>query len=394
MRVHLHNTNYTGGCSRHTFFLFMTFQKALAQLQLEIDTAFLYRSLADVQEDASTAEVLRTLAGIEQIHAGHALEKVQSFQPGYPMPGPSRRARLQFRLGGVFGYDFIIANLTSVEREMARSAVKQRAEQGLAPSGMEHNHLRIIEALTPHTSAQVSGTFLSKMEGRHKSVGGNALRAAVLGANDGLVSNMSLVMGVAGAAVNNNTILLTGLAGLLAGAISMALGEWLSVQSSRELFLKQIELEEEELENSPELEEIELALIYRAKGMEKEKAEELARSIIADKSTALDTLVREELGIDQAELGGSAWEAALTSFFLFATGAIIPVFPFFFMSGQMAVWTSIGLSVLGLFGIGSATSLFTGRSVWFSGMRQVLFGLAAAAVTYTVGHLIGVSIAG
>lgn len=372
----------------------MGLSKALEQLQLEVDTAFLYRSLADIQEDSSTGEVLRTLAGIEQSHAQHALEKVQSLKPGFQMPGPSRRAKLQFKLGGVFGYDFIIANLTSVERSLARSTVNKKVELGEPISGFEHNHLQIIESLAPHTSANVSGTFLSKMEGRHKSVGGNALRAAVLGANDGLVSNMSLVMGVAGAAVNNNTILLTGLAGLLAGAISMALGEWLSVQSSRELFMKQIELEEEELEASPEHEEIELALIYRAKGMEKEKAEELAKSIIADKSTALDTLVREELGIDQAELGGSAWEAALTSFFLFAIGAIIPVAPFFFTDGQEAVLISIGLSVIGLFGIGSATSLFTGRSVWFSGIRQVLFGLAAAAVTYGVGHLIGVSIAG
>ena len=365
-----------------------------AQVQLEVDCAFLYESLADIQEDASTAEVLRSLAGIERSHADHFLENIRKTSPDFQLPPPSRRARIQFKLGGIFGYDFIIANLSSVERQMARSTIVQKKQLGEKPNGFEHNHLKILESLSQNSAATVSGGFLSKMEGRHKSVGGNALRAAVLGANDGLLSNMSLVMGVAGAAMANTAILLTGLAGLLAGAISMSLGEWLSVQSSRELFLQQIALEAEELEASPEHEEMELALIYQAKGMEKVKAQELAKEIMCDKETALDTLVREELGIDKSELGGSAWEAALTSFFLFAMGAIIPVIPFFFTSGREAIYISLCLSVLGLFGIGSATSLFTGRSVWFSGTRQVLFGLVAAAITYGVGHMIGVSIAG
>lgn len=218
------------------------------QLQLEIDTAYLYGRLAEIQEDPSTAEVLRKLAGIERSHVEHFLANVRETKPDFKEPPPSRRARLQFKLGGIFGYDFIIANLSSVERMVARSTIEQKLQQGDKPSGFEHNHLRILESLTKHTSANVSGGFLSKMEGRHKSVGGNALRAAVLGANDGLLSNMSLVMGVAGAAMENTAILLTGIAGLLAGAISMALGEWLSVQSSRELFMRQIELEAEELE--------------------------------------------------------------------------------------------------------------------------------------------------
>jgi VIT1/CCC1 family predicted Fe2+/Mn2+ transporter len=367
-------------------------EKLYESLQLEVDTAYLYESLANIQEDASTAEVLRSLSGIEKSHAAHVLQKIRATQPDAQLPPPSRKAKFQFKMGGVFGYDFIIANLSSVERQIARSAIEKKQQSGEKPTGFEHNHLKILESLSQKTSANVSGGFMSKMEGRHKSVGGNALRAAVLGANDGLVSNMSLVMGIAGAAAENNTILLTGLAGLLAGAISMALGEWLSVQSSRELFIKQIALEAEELASSPEHEEMELALIYQAKGMEKEKAADMAKKIMADKDTALDTLVREELGIDKAELGGSAWEAAITSFFLFAIGAIIPVIPFFVTNGTEAIYISIGLSVLGLFGIGSATSLFTGRPVWFSGLRQVLFGLTAAAITFGVGHLIGVSL--
>lgn len=366
----------------------------LESLQLEVDTAYLYESLASIQEESAAAEVLKSLAGIEKGHAEHILAKIRATKPNMQLPPPSRRAKFQFKMGGIFGYDFIIANLSSVERQIARSAVETKLKNGEQPSGFEHNHLKILESLSQRASVNVSGGFMSKMEGRHKSVGGNALRAAVLGANDGLVSNMSLVMGIAGAAAGNDTILLTGLAGLLAGAISMALGEWLSVQSSRELFLKQIALEAEELASSPEHEEQELALIYQAKGMEKSKAAEMAQKIMADKDTALDTLVREELGIDKAELGGSAYEAAITSFFLFAIGAIIPVAPFFFTNGSTAIYISLSLSVFGLFGIGSATSLFTGRPVWFSGLRQVLFGLTAAAVTYGVGHLIGVSMAG
>jgi len=225
-------------------------------------------------------------------------------------------------------------------------------------------------------------------------VGGNALRAAVLGANDGLVSNMSLVMGMAGAAASNSTILLTGMAGLLAGSISMALGEWLSVQSSRELYLQQIALETQELEASPEDELKELILLYRAKGMDAENAKILAEKAFANKDTALNALVVEELGINQEELGGSAWEAAGASFLLFAVGAIIPVSPYFFTSGFTAMCLSVGASVLGLFGIGAVITLFTGKTVLFSGFRQVLFGLAAAAITYGVGSLIGIQMAG
>ena len=232
-----------------------------------------------------------------------------------------------------------------------------------------------------------------QLEGRHRSTGGNALRAAVLGANDGLVSNLSLVMGVAGATLAGNSVLIAGVAGLLAGAISMALGEWLSVQSSRELYTHQIETEKEEIATAPEEEAEELALIYEARGLSPETARALAAQIISRPESAIDTLAREELGIDPSELGGSAWEAAITSFVLFAMGAIIPVAPFIFTSGMPAVYISIALSALGLFGLGAAITLFTGRTVLYSGFRMVVFGLIAAAVTFGIGRLIGISIA-
>jgi len=220
------------------------------------------------------------------------------------------------------------------------------------------------------------------------------LRAAVLGANDGLVSNLSLVMGVAGATLAGQGVLIAGVAGLLAGAISMALGEWLSVQSSRELYEHQIATEAEEIQTSPEEEAEELALIYESRGFDKETAHSLAAKVLENTDTALDTLAREELGVNPEDLGGSAWEAAITSFILFALGAIIPVAPFIFMTGMSAVYLSIGLSTLGLFALGAVITLFTGRTVLCSGMRMVIFGLVAAAVTFGIGRLIGVSISG
>jgi vacuolar iron transporter family protein len=196
-------------------------------------------------------------------------------------------------------------------------------------------------------------------------------------------------MGVAGAQVSANTVLVTGLAGLLAGAGSMAMGEWVSVQSARELAAHQLEIEATEIEEIPDEEREELALIYEAKGLGTEDAQALAARQIAGTSTALDTLAREELGIDPDELGGSAAVAAGTSFVLFSMGAILPVIPYFFLSGTPAVIVSAGLSVAGLFTMGALITVFTGRGALFSGGRQVVIGAAAAALTYVVGRLIG-----
>lgn len=364
------------------------------QIQIEVDTAFLYKSIASIQTDLNLQQVLIALSEIENGHAIRILEMIRKTDTKFNMPPPSFKARLQLKLGALFGYSAIISSLSNVEKEVAKSAIQHKLQKGEQLSGFEHSHLRIIESVNNNAAFNVSGGMLSKLESRHKSVGGNALRAAVLGANDGLVSNMSLVMGVAGAAVANNTILLIGIAGLLAGAISMALGEWLSVQSSRELHLRQIALETEELEASPEDEKKELVLLYQAKGMAITTAYELAEKVFSDKDTALDALIVEELGIDKKELGGSAWEAAIASFILFSVGAIIPVLPYMFYSGKTALYGSLGGSVIGLFCIGAAITLFTGRGVIFSGVRQVLFGLTAAAITYGIGSMIGASLAG
>jgi vacuolar iron transporter family protein len=227
--------------------------------------------------------------------------------------------------------------------------------------------------------------LLAQFEGRHRSAGGNELRAAVLGASDGLTSNLSLVMGVAGATLTGHAVLIAGLAGLLAGAFSMSIGEWVSVQSARELNQHQIAIERQELQEAPKEEQEELALIYQSKGLDEHAARELAANLMQQGTTALDTLAREELGIDPKDLGGSAWGAAITSFFLFALGAIIPVFPFIFTNGLVAVGISLALSMLGLFGIGAGVILTAGSPLWKTGARQVLLGLLAAGITFGLG---------
>jgi vacuolar iron transporter family protein len=201
-------------------------------------------------------------------------------------------------------------------------------------------------------------------------------------------------MGVAGAQLKGNEVLLAGVAGLLAGACSMALGEWLSVKSSRELYQRQIGIEEAEIAANPAEEAEELGLIYESRGLPAERARELANHILSDRSSALETLSREELGIDPRELGGSAGVAAVTSFALFGVGAMIPLFPFFFLHGQPAIGLSVAAGTVGLFVIGGGITLFTGRSILRTGMRQVVFGLLAAAITFGLGRLIGISLAG
>ena len=297
------------------------------------------------------------------------------------------RARVLIALARRFGTQTVLPTLNDLERADSSGYDGQPESRGTAMPAEERSHARLLESLS--SSGGVGGAALGRFEGRHRAASGNALRAAVLGANDGLLSNFSLVMGVAGAQVSAKTVLVTGIAGLLAGAGSMAMGEWVSVTSARELAGHQLEIEAREIEQVPDEEREELALIYEAKGLGAEQARELAARQIADRSTALDTLAREELGIDPEELGGSATVAAATSFVLFALGASVPVIPYVVLSGDLAVLVSALLSVAGLFAIGALITLFTGRGALYSGGRQVIIGGAAAALTYVVGRLIG-----
>jgi VIT1/CCC1 family predicted Fe2+/Mn2+ transporter len=363
--------------------------------QDEVDSAVLYHAMAEGEPDQRLASIYRDLATAEERHAAFWEGQLRTAGAKVPARRPTWRARTLVKLAKRFGPSAVLPSVARGEQANQTIYDHQPETEGTSLRADERSHARLLRQLSgPKARGGMEGGTLARLEGRHRAVGGNALRAAVLGANDGLVSNLSLVMGVAGAALQGNVILVTGLAGLLAGACSMALGEWISVQSSRELAERQLRVEGEELEAQPEEEAEELRLIYQAKGLPEDQARAVADRIMADPDAALDVMAREELGIDPEELGGSAWEAAITSFLLFAFGAAIPVLPFAILSGVAAVVTSVVGSGVGLFAIGAAITLFTGRTVWYSGVRQLLFGLTAAVVTYGVGALIGVSIAG
>jgi VIT1/CCC1 family predicted Fe2+/Mn2+ transporter len=365
-----------------------------ANWQDELNSAALYGALAEVEPQPKLAEVYRRLAAVESEHVLFWERRLAAAGKPTPPRRLSWRTRVLIWLARRFGPAFVLPTVGGMERVDSRDYAAQPESRATALPGQEQAHARLLQTIVGGTPGGLEGSALAQLEGRHRASSGNALRAAVLGASDGLLSNFSLVMGVAGADTSGRTVLVAGLAGLLAGAFSMALGEWISVQSSRELYERQIGVEREELEQSPAEEQEELALIYEAKGLPEQQARALAARLIADPPAALDALAREELGVDPEELGGSAWEAALSSFLLFAVGAILPVIPFLFAGGFGAVAVSVLLSTLGLFGIGAAITLMTGRSVWYSGMRQVLVGLAAAGITYGIGWLIGVSLGG
>jgi len=365
-----------------------------ANLQGEVDGSALYRALSKTEKNPDIAGVYAKLASIEEAHAEFWKSRLRDSGGTVPNLRPGARTRILRWLARRFGPQFVLPTINTLEQLDSGQYDKQPDAAAAGLPAMERSHARIIEAIAGDDPQSLMGGTLARLEGRHRGMGGNALRAAVLGANDGLCSNLSLVMGVAGAALSAHAILVTGLAGLLAGSCSMALGEWLSVNTARESYQRQIDVEAAELEEVPDEEKEELALIYQAKGLPKEQAKALAERLIANKDTALDTLTREELGIDPAELGGSPWTAAATSFFLFAVGAIFPVAPFVFLIGIQAVTASLAVSGVVLFLIGAGTTLFTGRNVLFSGLRQLVIGYAAAAITFGVGDLVGVAIAG
>lgn len=365
----------------------MTKKQFIESIQNEIDASFLYGRIASSEKDPEIASYYRQMSEIEGHHLVKMYEKGKAEGLVSEMPQPSNRAKILDRIGRLLGYGVISNLMIDTEKSISSSVINQKMKTGEKMEGNETRHVTILKSLE-----QLSGERLIRLEGRHRNVGGNALRAGVLGANDGLVSNMSLVMGVAGATDGETAVLIAGLAGLLAGAMSMALGEWISVKSSQELYEKQIRLELEEIENSPEEEMQELVLLYKSKGVPETQAIEMAQKIISDPQAAHEALVREELAINPDELKGSAMTAAIASFLLFAVGAIIPVLPFFWLTGYTSIIWGIATSMVGLFFIGAAITLFTGKSIWFSGFRQVIFGLMAAAVTFGIGKLIGMSI--
>ncbi len=300
-----------------------------SNLSDEIDGAALYAALAAAEKDPVRKDLFLQLAEAESRHAEFWRKKLAAQGIHDIQHVPSLRTRVLARLARRFGPGFVLPSIA--EAEFADRDKYSQQSDAAALSAEERGHAAVVTAALQGDRPPTSiGSDIAHAEPWHRGASGNSLRAAVLGANDGLVSNFCLIMGVAGAGVGNQEILLTGLAGLLAGAVSMALGEWLSVTNSRELARTQIARERMELEQTPDSEQKELALIYQAKGLSREQAQKVAAELMQDKQAALDTLAREELGIDPTQLGGNPWTAAGASFALFVVGAVFPVIPFIF----------------------------------------------------------------
>jgi len=359
----------------------------------ELDSAAVYDTLSAVEEDAERRRIFSELAASEREHARVWHDKLVAHGVTPRSHRRSAKTLLLQSLTRAFGPSLVLPTVAAGEyADRDRYAREPGAEK---LSAQEQQHAAIVQSIVESKSAPSRhwGGQTAAAESWHKSTtSGNDLRAAVLGANDGLVSNFCLIMGIAGAGSTNRTILLTGLAGLVAGACSMALGEWLSVTNARELARTQLAKEADELEHTPEAERHELALIYQAKGVDADEAQRVAEQIMRNHDQALDTLAREELGIDPKELGGNPWSAAAVSFCLFALGAAFPTAAFAWAHGTAAIVQSVLLSAFGLATVGVFTSLFNGRSATFSALRQILIGLVAAAFTAGAGRLLGVSI--
>ncbi len=338
----------------------------LASWREEKRSAWLYRVVAECEHGTPRAALFSELARSAEAQA--AIWQAVITQRGGPPPRafrPDLRARIVARLVRRF------------KPRAMRSVLAAMKIRGMA--------------LYSRAAPRPMPLHREDIGKRHQSgAAGNALRAGVFGVNDGLVSNAALIYGVAGAAPDTAVIVLAGVAGLLAGAFSMAAGEYVSVRAQREMFEYQIGLERDELEQYPDEEAAELALIYAAKGMDPAEARRLADTLMQDPERALDTLAREELGLDPAELA-SPWIAALSSFSAFTAGAALPLAPFLLGAGR-PLPASIALTALGLFAVGASMSLFTGRRALFSGLRMLAIGGAAGLATYGIGAWLGVTL--
>jgi VIT1/CCC1 family predicted Fe2+/Mn2+ transporter len=337
----------------------------------EKESAWLYRQVAAAEADpAKSALFLKLAAAAEEQAAKWQLAAQRESRTSEPRVFvPSLRARIVARL------------LSRFDPRSLRPVLAAMKLRGLS-----------IYSAPLAVAGHAMPTSLAQVGARHRNALGGGLRAAVFGVNDGLVSNVSLVLGVAGAGATSGYVLTAGLAGLLAGALSMAAGEYVSVRSQREMYEYQIALEREELAEYPDEEAEELALIYQARGVALEQARGVSQALLANPDAALDVLAREELGLNPDDLG-SPWQAASSSFIAFALGAAVPLIPFLCgFTGTSATTAAVAITLVALFAVGLGLSLFTGRDALRSAVRMVLIGGGAGAISYLVGHLVGVAI--
>jgi len=345
----------------------------------ERDGAALYEGLAAVERDPERARSFRELAEGERRHAAIWERKLQKAGVALPADRPTSRIRALVWLARRLGTAAVLPMVMEAESGDAAP---------LAEEEKAHRQVLVGMGRGQPTDARAA---IAVRERWHRGGRAGSIRAAIFGMNDGLVSNLSLVLGVAGAGADPHALLITGFAGLLAGASSMAVGEYTSVASQRDLLARQIELERRELAEAPEEEAAELALIFKQKGLTTEQASRTAAELLKNPEHALDTLVREELGLDPADLG-SPWGAASSSFVTFAVGASVPVIPFFFLRGTPAVVVAASAAGLVLAAVGGAVGFLSGTRIWRSVLRMVGLAAVAAGVTYAVGKLFGAAV--
>jgi VIT1/CCC1 family predicted Fe2+/Mn2+ transporter/rubrerythrin len=362
----------------------------LQNLVDERDGAALYEGLARHEKDPAKALSFRELAVAERRHADVWARKLEKQGVTLPPDRPSSRIRVLIWLAHRLGSDAVVPMVLDAE---AGDAEKYDAQGGDASAiADEERAHRVVLAGMGQDKPTGARELIAVRERWHGASGrAGSIRAAIFGMNDGLLSNLSLILGVAGAGVEPHTVVLTGFAGLMAGSFSMAAGEYTSVASQRDLLARQVALEKREIEEAPEEEAAELALIFKQKGLSTEEASRVAAGLLKNPAAAADTLVREELGLDPDDLG-SPMGAAVSSFAMFAVGAMIPIVPFLLTSGLPAVVTSSILAGLVLAGVGGFVGFLSGTSITRSAARMLGLGVLAAGVTYAVGRLFGASV--
>ncbi len=362
----------------------------LQNLQDERDGAALYEGLAAVEKNADRAASFAELAHGERRHAEVWRRKLEKAGVPVPPDRPSSRIRTLLWIARRLGSDAVIPYIVANEAGDADKYAKQGGDDATPMAEEERAHQQVLTGLGGDRPLEARAAIATR-ERWHRGGRGGSLRAAIFGVNDGLLSNLSLVLGVAGAGADSHTLMVTGFAGLLAGAFSMAVGEFTSVASQRDILARQVELERRELAEAPEEETAELALIFQQKGLSADHAARTAAELLKNPEHALDTLVREELGLDPDDLG-SPWGAAGSSFGTFAVGAFIPVVPFFFLQGTPAMLVASAASAVVLAGVGGLVGFLAGTPAWRSAARMVGLAALAGGATWLVGRLFGAAV--
>ena len=355
----------------------------MKHLRDEIDAAYLYRILAGQIDDEKKKDIYLKLADVEDKHIAIWKEMIEKNGINVSGVKPTLKAGIMVWASKRFG-SWILAKAL-----MNEEATEVKSYMGLYNT-TEDNSTRSIALRLAKDSAQHAGTLMdikgTQDEPWHRSESGGMLRNIVYGFNDGLTANFGLIAGVIGASVAPHIILISGISGMIADSLSMGSSGYLASISEKEVYDHERQMEQEEILLMPELETEELALIYESKGMEKEEARALAVERMKDPEQALEEKVREELGIGEQNIKPfrEGWITGTAT----AIGALIPVFPFFFMSGSAAIWTAFIIAMLAHFGVGAARSFFTGRGIFRSGFDMFVVGFGIAAVGYFIGEFI------